>query len=110
MSAQKNAAERQPPSSPPSRKSGPRRAFRWARVLLGLFAALVLLLVLAGAAVMFIARSQAGQAWLTDKLNAVLESSLAESGLRIRVTHLSWRIALYLQLRPHGGRSPRHLA
>ncbi len=88
MSAQNNAAA-PPHSSPPSPQPGARRSFRWARLVPGLLAALLLLLVLATAAVIFLLRSDAGQAWLTEKLNAVLESSLAESGLRIKVTHLS---------------------
>lgn len=89
MSAQNNAAAPRPQSPPSSRQPRPRRTFRWARLLLGLTAALILLLALAAAALIFILRSDAGQAWLAEKLNAALESSLAESGLQIRVTHLS---------------------
>lgn len=89
MSAQNKAIALQPQSPPSSRQSPGRRSFRWARLLLGLLAALLFLLVLVTATVIFILRSDAGQAWLTEKLNAVLESSLAESGLRIKITHLS---------------------
>ncbi|WP_165067524.1 translocation/assembly module TamB domain-containing protein [Desulfovibrio sp. ZJ200] len=88
MSAQNNAAA-PPQSSPTSPQPGPRRSFRWARLVPGLLAGLLLLLVLATAVVIFLLRSDTGQAWLTEKLNTALESSLAESGLRIKITHLS---------------------
>ena len=64
----------------------PKRRTRWLRRAL---AVLLVLLLAALGGLAWVLRSESGQAWLTETVNAALESSLRESGLQVRLTHLS---------------------
>lgn len=68
------------------RPSPPKRWTRWLRRAL---AVLLVLLLAALGGLAWVLRSESGQAWLTETVNAALESSLRESGLQVRLTHLS---------------------
>lgn len=70
-------------SARPRRSGG---ALRWLRRIL---AGLLVLLLAASAGLIWALRSESGQAWLLKTVNATLESSLRQSGLRARLTHLS---------------------
>ena len=72
-------------SRPP--RSG--RSGRWTRWLRRILAGLLGLLLAASAGLVWVLRSDSGQAWLLETVNATLESSLRESGLRARLTRLS---------------------
>ena len=72
-------------SRPP--RSG--RSGRWTRWLRCILAGLLGLLLAASAGLVWVLRSESGQAWLLETVNATLESSLRESGLRARLTRLS---------------------
>ena len=67
----------------------PRHPKRWTRWLRRALAVLLVLLLAALGGVAWVLRSESGQAWLTETVNAALESSLRESGLHVRLTHLS---------------------
>ena len=67
----------------------PRHPKMWTRWLRRALAVLLVLLLAALGGVAWVLRSESGQAWLTETVNAALESSLRESGLHVRLTHLS---------------------
>lgn len=72
---------------PRARRSGrSERLARWSRRIL---AGLLLLLLAASAGLVWALRSENGQTWLLKTINAALESSLRESGLRARLTRLT---------------------
>lgn len=59
------------------------------RRLRRILAGLLVLLLTVSAALAWALRSESGQAWLLKTINATLESSLSESGLRVRLTRLA---------------------
>lgn len=75
------------PKQPPRRRG--RRALRILRTI-GLFLlGLLLLLALFAGGLLLFARTDTGQRWITGKVNAVLTSALAPSGLSARIDSLT---------------------
>lgn len=66
--------------------SAPRRKRRWLRAILW---SLLLFCCLLFTGLGWLCRSEGGQAWLKEQLNAVLAEALASDGLRIRLTSLA---------------------